>query len=149
MCNSPVWCFFQYFLKTCNYFGTTMVQKNQRTFFSLKIKNSEKQKCVHKLFLSKSKILKRLNHRISDNLQNFNQKIRNFQFWYIFYGNIVFQWFLKFQLNSVYLILQNLLRRKELENFNNFSLKNRPELTIGNFLITILRMFCEFVIQSF
>ena len=33
--------------------------------FSLKIKSSERKKCVNKLFLSKSKIIKRLNHRIS------------------------------------------------------------------------------------
>ena len=43
---------------------------------SLKIKSSEKQKCVNKLFLSKSKILKRLDHRIAENLQNCNKKIR-------------------------------------------------------------------------
>ncbi len=35
-----------------------------------KIKSSEKQKCVYKLFLLKSKILKRLNHRITKNSQN-------------------------------------------------------------------------------
>jgi len=39
-------------------------------------------------------------------------------------------------------------RRKELENLNNFSLKIRPELKIANFLITILRIFCDSVIQS-
>ena len=32
-------------------------KKIRETFFSLKIKSSEKQRCVHKLFLSKSKIL--------------------------------------------------------------------------------------------
>ena len=84
------------------------------------------QKCVYKLFLSKSKILKRLNHRISENWQNCNKKIHNFQFWSNFYGKIVFQWFLRFQLNSLYLILQNIIRRKELENLNNFSVKIRP-----------------------
>jgi len=31
-------------------------------------------------------------------------------------------------MNSVYLILKNKLRRKELDNLNNFSLKFRPEL---------------------
>ena len=36
-----------------------MAQKKIREpFFSLKIKSLEKQKCVYKLFLSKSKILK-------------------------------------------------------------------------------------------
>ena len=79
--------------------------KNPLTFFSLKIKSLEKQKCVNKLFLSKSKILKRFNHRTPENLQNCNKKTPNFQFWYNFYGKIVFQWFLRFQLNSVYLIL--------------------------------------------
>ena len=82
--------------------------------------------------------IKRTNHRISENLQNCNQKIRNVQYWYNFYGKIVIQWFLRFQLNSVYLIIQNILRRKELDNLDNFSLKIRPELKITNFLITIL-----------
>ena len=53
-------------------------KKNPRTFFPLKIKSSEKQKCVNKLFLSKSKILKRFNHRITENSQNCNKKISNF-----------------------------------------------------------------------
>ena len=44
--------------------------KYPRTFFSLKIKSSVKQKCVNKLFLLKPKILKRLNHRIAENLPN-------------------------------------------------------------------------------
>ena len=39
-------------------------KKIPRTFFSFKIKSSEKQKCVNKFFVSKSKILKRLDHRI-------------------------------------------------------------------------------------
>ena len=43
----------------------------------------------------------------------------------------------------VYLILQNVLRGKELENLNNFSLTIRPELKIVNFLITILQIFCD------
>ena len=107
-----------------------MAQKKFAKLFSFKMKSSEKQKCVNNLFLSKSKILKRLNHRISENLQNCNQQIRNFQFWYYFCGKIVFQWFLGFRLISVHLILQNILRRKELENLNNFSLKIRPELKI-------------------
>ena len=47
----------------------------------------------------------------------------------------------------VYLILQNVLRGKELENLNNFSLKIRPELKIPNFLIKILRIFCDSLIQ--
>ena len=53
----------------------------QKKPFSLKIKSSEKQKCVYKLFLSKSKSLKRLNHRITENSQNCNKQIRNFYFW--------------------------------------------------------------------
>ena len=61
---------FQYCLKICNFFGTPMAQKKIReSFFSLKIKSSENQKCVFILFLSKSKILKRLNHRITENWQ--------------------------------------------------------------------------------
>ena len=70
-------------------------KKTREPFFSLKIKSSEKQKCVNKLFISKSKILKRLNHRISETLQNCIMKIRNFQFWYNFYGKIVLQCVLK------------------------------------------------------
>jgi len=68
--NSPVWCFINIFLKICNFFGTSMAQKKSANLFSLKIKNSEKQKCVNKLLLSKSIIFKRFNHRISENLQN-------------------------------------------------------------------------------
>ena len=59
--------------------------------------------------------------------------------WYDFYEKIVFQWFIRLELNSVYLIL-NILRRKELENLNNFSVKITPNLKIADFLITI----CEF-----
>ena len=51
-----------------------MVKKNQWTLFSLKMKGSEKQKCVYILFLSKSRIILRLNHRIRENLQNCNTK---------------------------------------------------------------------------
>jgi len=51
-------------------------------------------------------------------------------------------------MNSVYLILKNKLRRKELDNLNYFSLKIRPEIKIANVLITILRIFCDSVIQS-
>ena len=36
-----------------------------------------------------------------------------------------------------------MIRRRELENLNNFSLKIRPELKIANFLIAILRIFCD------
>ena len=98
--------FFKYFLKVCNFFLVLQwPQKKSANFFSLKIKSLEKQKCVNKLFLSKSKIFKRLNHRISENWQNCNKKIRNFQFWYNFYGKIIFLRFLRFQVNSVYLIL--------------------------------------------
>jgi len=51
--------FFEFF------FGTPMAQKKIREpFISLKIKSSEKQKCVYKLFLLKSKIL---NQRITEN----------------------------------------------------------------------------------
>ena len=63
-CNSSVWCFFNIFWKFVFFLVLYWPKKNQRTFFSFKIKSSEKQKCVNKLFLSKSKILKRLNHRI-------------------------------------------------------------------------------------
>ena len=46
-----------------------MVKNIQWTFFSRKIKGSEKQKCVYILFLLNSRILLRLNHRITENLQ--------------------------------------------------------------------------------
>ena len=35
------------------------------------------------------------------------------------------------------------------EGFNGLYLKIRPELKIENFLITILQIFCDSVIQSF
>ena len=89
-----------------------------------------------------------MNNGISENLQNFNLKICNFQFWYNFYRKIVVQWFWRFQLNSINSILKNIIRRKELENLNNFSLKIRPLLEIVNVLITILQIFCDSLIQS-
>ena len=58
-----------------------MAQKKIRESFFFKIKSSEKQKCVLILFLNKSQILIRLNHRIAENWQNSNKKIYNFQFW--------------------------------------------------------------------
>ena len=64
--------FFQYFWKIVIFFGTSMAQKkSSNLFFSQNLK-FRKQKCVNKLFISKSKILKRLNHKISENLQNCN-----------------------------------------------------------------------------
>ena len=56
-----------------------MAQKNPQTFHSLKIKIPEKQKCVTKLFLLKSKILKieLQNLRKFAKLQ-LEQKIANF-----------------------------------------------------------------------
>ena len=50
----------------------------------------------------------------------------------------------RIQLNSVYLILKNKLRRKELDNLNNFYLKFRPELKIANFL-----QFCDSILIKF
>jgi len=38
-------------------------------------------------------------------------------------------------------------KKKELENLNNFSLKISPELKITNFIITILPIFFDSVIQ--
>jgi len=84
--------FFSIFFENLYLFWYFNDPKKTANLFSLKIKNSEKQKCVNKLFLSKSKILKRMNLRISENLQNCNKKISNFQFWSNFYGKIVFQW---------------------------------------------------------
>ena len=43
--------------------GTPMAQKNPRTFFFFQ--NQKLQKCVYKSFLSNSKIVKGLNHRIT------------------------------------------------------------------------------------
>ena len=59
--------------------------KKSVNLFSPKIKSSEKQKCVNKLFLSKSKIFK----RFSKNWQNCYKKIRIFQFWSNLYGKII------------------------------------------------------------
>ena len=60
LCNTHVCCFFIIFWKFVIFFATPMAQKkNPRTFYSHKIKSSEKQTCVNKLFLSKSKISKR------------------------------------------------------------------------------------------
>jgi len=70
--------FFNTFLKNFNFFDTPMAQKKIRNLFSLKIKSSEKQKCVNELFISKSKIFQRLNKKITENSQNYNEKIRNF-----------------------------------------------------------------------
>ena len=52
---------FQYFLKICIFFGTPMAKKKIRELFFFQIQKFRKQKCVNKLFLSKSKFLKRLN----------------------------------------------------------------------------------------
>ena len=56
LCNSSVLGFF-YIRKFVLIFGISMAQKNFREpFFTHEIKSSEKQKCVNKLFLPKSKI---------------------------------------------------------------------------------------------
>ena len=61
----------QYIMKIFNFFGIPMATpKNPRTFFSLKFKSSEKQKCEYKISQLKFKILSRLNHRITENSQN-------------------------------------------------------------------------------
>ena len=99
-----VWCFLIFFENFKFFLVLLWSKKIREPFFSLKIKSLEK------LLLSKSKILKRLDHRIAENLQNCNKKICNL------YGTNVFQWLLRFQMNSVYLILSNNLRRKEPEN---------------------------------
>ena len=51
--------FFQYLLKIFNVFWYFNDPKKSANLFSLKIKGLEKQKCVNKLFLSKSKIKKK------------------------------------------------------------------------------------------
>ena len=71
LCKSSVWCFLNIFWKFMFFWLFNGPKKNPRTF-SLSKSSSEKQKCVNKLVLSKSKILKRLYHRISENLQNCN-----------------------------------------------------------------------------
>ena len=48
----------------------------------------------------------------------------------------------------IFITLEYILRRKELEDLKNFSLKIRPEPKIANFLITILQILCYSVIQS-
>ena len=47
------------------------------------------------------------------------------------------------------LITLEYTKKKGTREFNNFSLKNRPELKIVNFLTTILQIYCDSVIQSF
>ena len=56
------------------------LKKIREPFFSQN-QRFRKAKCLFILFLSKSKMLLRLNHRIPENWQNCNKKIRNFQFW--------------------------------------------------------------------
>ena len=88
---SPEWWFFQHFLKIFNFFWYSNGPKKSANLCFSQNQKLRKQKCVNRLFLSKSKILKRLNLRIAKNLQNCNKKIHNFQFWSNFYGTIVFQ----------------------------------------------------------
>ena len=76
LCNSPVRCFFNIFWKFIIYFLTSTgstgstAQKKSANLFFFQNQKFRKTKKLNKLFLSKSKILKRLNHRISENLQN-------------------------------------------------------------------------------
>ena len=71
------------------------------------------QKCVNELFLSRSKILKRLNHRIAkqNTLQNCNKKFCNFQFGLIFQEKLFLMVFNVLTKQRV-LILLNILRKK-------------------------------------
>ena len=55
-CATLLYGVFKYLLKF--FFGTLMLKKSANPSFSLKIKSLEKQKCVYKLFLSKSKFYK-------------------------------------------------------------------------------------------
>jgi len=68
LCNSPVWFFLIFFENLYFFWCSNGPKENPRIFFSLKIKSSEKQKCTFILFLSKSQILLRLNHRITNKL---------------------------------------------------------------------------------
>jgi len=66
-CATLLYCFFSiFFWKFVNFFWYSNDPKKSANLFYLKIKSSEKQKCVYKLFLSKSKILLRLNQRITE-----------------------------------------------------------------------------------
>jgi len=97
-----------------------MAQKNIREPFFLKIKCLKKQKCVYILFLINSKILKRFNHRITENLQTCNKKIFNFQFGFIFYGKVVFQVSTE---HRIFITLE-FTKKKETRGFEGLFLKN-------------------------
>jgi len=92
-------------------------------FFSQNQKFRKAKKCVYKLFLSKSKILYRLNHRITENWQNYNKKNSQFSVLFKFKGKVVFQWFFKFQRNSVYFLTFEYTKKKGTREFKLF-LKN-------------------------
>jgi len=58
--------YFQYFFENLYFFLVLQWPKRKSAnLFSLKIKSSEKQKCIHLLFLSKSKFFQRF--RITQN----------------------------------------------------------------------------------
>ena len=123
-CNSPVWRLFSIFWIYFYFFGTPSAKKNPRTFFSLKIKSLEKQKCVYKLFLSNTKISYRLNHRITENWQNWNKENSQFSVVFLFKGKVVFHWFFKFQLNNVYFLTFEYTKKKGTREFKYLFLKN-------------------------
>ena len=66
LCNCPELGFIIFFEDLYFFLLFQWPIKYPQTFFSLKIKSSVKQKCVNKLFLLKSKILKRLNYRTQE-----------------------------------------------------------------------------------
>ena len=90
-------------------------------------------------------ILEFYKYRITENLQNCNKEISNFQFWTNFQGKVLY--ILQFTFFLVYSKVMNI--RCSVENLgaikNNFSWKFRPELKIANF--HILRIFCDSLIQ--
>ena len=102
--NSPVWCFIYIF------FIFQWLKKKSANLFSLKIKSSEKKNVYINYFHRNLKFLKIESQKIRKIVM---RKFAIISSSLIFKISMALQ--LRFQLNSVYLKLYNILRRKELK----------------------------------